>query len=145
MEFNLREQALKTPLIAAHREVSGGNIPCNTLDAFDAALYRGADMVELDVASSMDGRLFVFHPGMESAHLGQSEANPGNDRSRGGNAGILESGQWPSGRKINLRTTRNPPYPMDRKVPCFHIAQKTGRLKLRLGQFADDFAGIAHG
>ncbi|MCH5198498.1 MAG: glycerophosphodiester phosphodiesterase family protein [Oscillospiraceae bacterium] len=58
-------------LICAHRGVSGGNIPCNTLAAFSAALMQGADMIELDVTKSRDGRFFVFHPGKERAHLGK--------------------------------------------------------------------------
>ena len=57
------------PLICAHRGVSAGNIPCNTIAAFSAALAQGADMIELDVTESRDGRFFVFHPGKESAHL----------------------------------------------------------------------------
>ena len=55
--------------IAAHRGVSGGDIPCNTRTAFEIALMQGADIVELDVAVSKEGSLFVFHPGMEPAHL----------------------------------------------------------------------------
>ncbi len=57
-------------LICAHRGVSGGNIPCNSMAAFSAALAQGADMIELDVTVSRDGKMFVFHPGKESAHLG---------------------------------------------------------------------------
>ena len=61
--------AKKGPLIAAHRGVGGGNIPCNTLAAFETALRQGADIIELDVALSADGGHYVFHPGMEPAHL----------------------------------------------------------------------------
>ena len=53
-------------LIAAHRGTAGGNIPCNTLTAYEIALRDGADIIELDVARSLDGELFCFHPGMES-------------------------------------------------------------------------------
>ncbi len=60
----------KTPLLAAHRGVAGGNIPCNSEAAFRAAIAQGADIVELDVARSRTGSLFVFHPGMEPAHIG---------------------------------------------------------------------------
>ena len=56
-------------LIAAHRGAAGGNIPCNTMAAFDAALYQGADMLETDVTPAGDGELFIFHPGMEKAQL----------------------------------------------------------------------------
>lgn len=69
MNWNLREDALSRTLIAAHRGVSGGDIPGNTPEAFDTALCQGADMVELDVANTSDGELFVFHPGMEPVFL----------------------------------------------------------------------------
>ncbi len=70
-DFNesIANNTAKKPLICAHRGVSGGNIPCNTLAAFSAALAQGADMIELDVTGSRDGEFFVFHPGKESAHL----------------------------------------------------------------------------
>lgn len=56
-------------LIAAHRGVSGGNIPCNSLAAFEAALRQGADILETDLALSGDGQLLIFHPKKEKAHL----------------------------------------------------------------------------
>ena len=56
-------------LAAAHRGVSGANIPFNSKTAFAIALAQGADIIELDVARSKDGELFVFHPGMEKPHL----------------------------------------------------------------------------
>lgn len=55
-------------LIAGHRGSPGGNVPCNTIPAFNAALMGGADIIELDVSKSRDGRLYVFHPGMEKPH-----------------------------------------------------------------------------
>ncbi len=68
--MNLLEMAKeKKVLLVAHRGVCGGNIPCNSLQAFRAALNMGADMVELDVEASLDGELFVQHPGMEKVHL----------------------------------------------------------------------------
>ncbi|MBR3927382.1 MAG: glycerophosphodiester phosphodiesterase family protein [Clostridia bacterium] len=59
----------KKIMIAAHRGVSGGNIPCNSMYAFRSALNMGADIIELDVSRSADGELFVFHPGMERIFL----------------------------------------------------------------------------
>ncbi|MBQ8813712.1 MAG: glycerophosphodiester phosphodiesterase family protein [Lachnospiraceae bacterium] len=59
----------KKVLLVAHRGTCGGNIPCNSLTAFKAALLAGTDMVELDVEKSVDGELFVQHPGMEPVHL----------------------------------------------------------------------------
>ena len=55
----------RSVLIAAHRGTAGGNIPCNTLAAYELALRDGADIIELDVARSADGVLLCFHPGKE--------------------------------------------------------------------------------
>ena len=71
--FDLKQDALSRTLITAHRGITGGNIPGNTLAAFDAALLQGADMIELDVSNSLDGELFVFHPGMEHVFLGMPD------------------------------------------------------------------------
>lgn len=60
----------KGVLIAAHRGMAAGNIPCNTISAFEAALFQGADMLETDLALSGDGTLLVFHPKKEKQHLG---------------------------------------------------------------------------
>ena len=73
MHFDLQRDALSRTLITAHRGVTGGNIPGNTLAAFDAALAQGADMIELDISNSVDGELFVFHPGMEPVFLGMPD------------------------------------------------------------------------
>ena len=59
----------KGVLVAAHRGVSGGNIPFNTMKAFDAALCQGADILETDITASGDGELFIFHPKQEVNHL----------------------------------------------------------------------------
>lgn len=56
-------------LIAAHRGIAGGNIPCNSLRGFQAALGQGADVIELDVSLSQDGTPYVFHPGKEPLYL----------------------------------------------------------------------------
>lgn len=69
MNFNLQEKAKENIIIVAHRGASGGNIPCNTMAAYEIALKQGADMIEVDVSCSRDGKLFLFHPGMELAHL----------------------------------------------------------------------------
>lgn len=70
MNFDLRESAKEKILIVAHRGVAGGNIPCNTLASYEIALRQGADMLEIDVEMSADGRLYIFHPTMEPSHLG---------------------------------------------------------------------------
>lgn len=69
MDFNLREKAKENIIIAAHRGSCAGNIPCNTIAAYEIALKQGADMLEVDVSCSIDGKLFLFHPFMEHAHL----------------------------------------------------------------------------
>jgi glycerophosphoryl diester phosphodiesterase len=48
------------PLVVAHRGASGYELE-NTLAAFHAAGARGADGVELDVHSSLDGEIVVHH------------------------------------------------------------------------------------
>ena len=73
MHFDLKQDAFSRTLITAHRGITGGNIPGNTLAAFDAALLQGADMIELDVSTSSDGELVVFHPGMEHVFLGMPD------------------------------------------------------------------------
>ena len=59
----------KGVLVAAHRGTSGGNIPPNTIAAFDLALKEGADILEMDLFKSLDGEIFVFHTGTEPAYL----------------------------------------------------------------------------
>jgi len=64
----LREE--KGVLIATHRGMVAGNIPHNTLCAFDAAINHGTDIIETDVTLCADGEVFVFHPNQEKKHLG---------------------------------------------------------------------------
>ena len=56
--------------VAAHRGVAGGDIPCNSMHAFEAAILQGADVLELDISVSLDGTLYVFHPYKEPLFLG---------------------------------------------------------------------------
>ncbi len=63
------ERQRKGVLIASHRGVAGGNIPCNTMKAFEIALRQGADILETDVTLCGDGELFIFHPGKEDSLL----------------------------------------------------------------------------
>ncbi len=71
--INLSQKDSKHIMIAAHRGSCGGNIPCNTITAFDTALRQGADILEMDITQSADGELFVFHEGKEAAHLNNFE------------------------------------------------------------------------
>ena len=73
MNFNIQETAKEKIIIVAHRGTAGGNIPCNTLASYETALKQGADMIEIDVEMSKDGKLFIFHPGMEPHHLNSRE------------------------------------------------------------------------
>ena len=68
-EKTIFENTRDKVILCAHRGLSSANVPCNTLTAFKAAVMAGADMVELDVSRSVDGKYYVFHPGMEHAHL----------------------------------------------------------------------------
>lgn len=69
MKFDFRESAKDHVLIVAHRGSCGGNIPCNTMPAYEMALRLGADVLETDVSMSKDGTLYTFHPGCEMPHL----------------------------------------------------------------------------
>ena len=76
MKFDLRQTAANHRIIVAHRGVSGGNIPCNTIPAYETALKQGADMLETDLNMTADGKLVIFHPGMERALLGSDLSIP---------------------------------------------------------------------
>lgn len=77
MDFNKsifeNRKAKGSPFLAAHRGVCGANIPCNSIAAYKIALSQGADVVEIDVAKSKDGKFYVFHPGMEHVFLRSSK------------------------------------------------------------------------
>lgn len=64
-------RAEKGVLIAAHRGMVAGNIPHNTIPAFEAALLQGSDILETDVTLCGDGTIVIFHPGQERNHLMQ--------------------------------------------------------------------------
>ncbi len=61
--------ALKRPFIAAHRGTCRANIPCNSLAAYALSIKQGADVVEIDVSISKDGKYYAFHPGTEPIYL----------------------------------------------------------------------------
>ena len=64
----LREK--KGVLIATHRGMVTGNIPHNTLPAFETAIRHGTDMIETDLTMCKDGTIVIFHPRQEKNHLG---------------------------------------------------------------------------
>ena len=76
MGFDIYGAAKEKILVVAHRGVFGGNIPCNTIASYEIALKQGADMIETDINITSDGKLIIFHPGMEKAHLGKDVSLP---------------------------------------------------------------------
>jgi glycerophosphoryl diester phosphodiesterase len=60
-------------LLAAHRGTFGGNVIQNTIPAFENALKHGADILEIDIAKTIDGDFFVFHTGQEPGLLGTNQ------------------------------------------------------------------------
>jgi glycerophosphoryl diester phosphodiesterase len=74
-EMNVRDTLVQLKernkvIIAAHRGVSGGNVICNTIPAYETALRQHADIVEIDAAMSADGVFYAFHDGTEFITLG---------------------------------------------------------------------------
>lgn len=73
MDFNKsifeNKRELNRPFLVAHRGVCGANVPCNSIAAYKIALNQGADIVEIDVSKSKDGKFYVFHPWMEPQFL----------------------------------------------------------------------------
>lgn len=60
-------------LVAVHRGSSGGNIIENTIPAYNAALWQGGDLLEVDAARSADGVIYAFHDGGEPRLLNESD------------------------------------------------------------------------
>lgn len=74
--MNIFETAAERIIIVAHRGSAAGNIPCNTMAAYQAALAQGADMLEVDANINADGTLYSFHPHMERHHLNKDCSIP---------------------------------------------------------------------
>ena len=51
---------LPRPLVIAHRGASG-ELPENTLPAYELALAQGSDMIEIDLHTSRDGAIVITH------------------------------------------------------------------------------------
>ncbi len=74
MQNDLRKDAAaRRVLLVAHRGSWGGDIPCNTIASYDIAFAHGADMLEIDVDMTSDGKLVIFHPWMERPLLGYGD------------------------------------------------------------------------
>ena len=67
----LFERAQKKILLTAHGGYNGGIITFNSMMGFEAAVRAGADIIEIDLARSAEGKLYVFHPGTEKRMLGR--------------------------------------------------------------------------
>lgn len=63
----------KNILISAHRGTFGGNIIQNTIPAFENALNQGADILEIDIAQTINGDFFCFHTGLEAQLFGSAQ------------------------------------------------------------------------
>jgi len=68
---NLFDYSRKNMLITAHGGYNNGIITFNSMMGFETALKAGAQIIELDVAKSAEGKLYVFHPGTEKKMLGK--------------------------------------------------------------------------
>ncbi len=64
-----KKLAEKRFIIAQHRGGAGGNFVGNTIPAFKTSLMLGADMFELDVSMSTDGKLYCYHDTTEELNL----------------------------------------------------------------------------
>lgn len=61
------------PMIVSHGGVAVGVAPTNTVLAVRGALLSGADVVKIDVSSSVDNVFYAFHDGTEPESLGIEE------------------------------------------------------------------------
>ena len=57
----LVEERKGEPIVLGHRGVRNGDVPENTLAAFEEAFRRGASGIEIDVESTLDGKLIIIN------------------------------------------------------------------------------------
>ena len=116
-------------LIAAHRGAAGGNVPCNSLLGYRAALRQGADVIELDVSRSLDGTLYCFHPCMEPRFVRSEKL-----------ISQMRDGEVRKLRLVNLdgAATAEP-------VPLLEEALRLlqGKCRVNIDKFWDDVPGIS--
>ena len=122
--MNLVDKSKENIIVVAHRGAPGGNIPCNTMAAYEIALKQGADMIEADVSCSADGKLFLFHPGMERAHLNKFTS--------------LKTKKFSSIQKINY--VNNDKTPTQFRIASFDdfLEQFKGRCFINIDKFWDN-------
>ncbi len=121
--MNLFETAKKQMMICLHRGMCGGNIPGNTIAAFEIALRYGVDMLELDITKSADDELFVFHPGTEKRWLRKDISL------REMEAAEIKKLRWVNS---DGNVTEHPIYTFDEVLEQFK-----GRAFLNIDKFAD--------
>ena len=116
-------------LVAAHRGLASGNVPCNSIPGYKAALKAGADVIELDVSKSLDGTLYCFHPGMEKRFTGSEKriAHMYDDEVR------------------KLRLLNMDGAETDQEIPLLRDALllMKGRCRVNVDKFWDDIPGIS--
>lgn len=66
----LVEEKKGRPIILGHRGVRNGYVPENTIAAFEEAVRRGASGIEIDVESTLDGKLIVVNRWFLQSKLG---------------------------------------------------------------------------
>ena len=115
--------------VAAHRGLASGNVPCNSIPGYKAALRTGADVIELDVSRSLDGTLYCFHPGMEKRFTGSDKL----------------ISQMHDDEADRLRLLNMDGAVTDEKVPLLRdaLALMKGRCLVNVDKFWTDIPGIS--
>ena len=128
MNFDIKTAVKDKMFIVAHRGTPGGNIPCNTIASYEIALMQGADMIEIDLNTTSDGRLIIFHPGMEKPHLCFS--------------GSLPETPWEEVKKLRFVNTDNVPTQFGVESFDDLLEHFKGRCYINVDKFWDNPAEI---
>lgn len=128
MNFDIKTAVKEKMFIVAHRGTPGGNIPCNTIASYEIALMQGADMIEIDLNTTSDGRLIIFHPGMEKPHLCFS--------------GSLPETPWEEVKKLRFVNTDNAPTQFGVESFDDLLEHFKGRCYINVDKFWDNPAEI---
>ena len=124
-----KDAAARGVLLVAHRGVWGGNIPPNTIGAYETALAFGADMIEVDLNMTSDGRLVIFHPLMERALLGWN--------------GLVSEHPWSFVKQLRYQNIDDAPTPYGLCTFDEVLDRFKGRCYLNIDKFWDHPAEIA--
>ncbi|HUD30949.1 MAG TPA: glycerophosphodiester phosphodiesterase family protein [Novosphingobium sp.] len=105
-----------TVMVVAHRACWQGTSE-NSIDAIEACIAAGVDMVELDVRATRDGKLVLMH-------------DPSVDRMTDG-TGMVADLDWKRLRKLRLREGGGRGSPLTgRRIPTFEQALRTARNRI---------------